>query len=60
MLEATPEKEWRDSLTRQSKWKLRAQLDGKDIWEVEPAPRPDATPRSPFLVITQPPAAAEP
>jgi hypothetical protein len=56
LLEATAEKTWRYSLTRQSKWKLRAQLDEKEVWQVDPSPRPGAEPRSPFLVLSQPPA----
>ena len=54
LLEATAEKTWRYSLTRQSKWKLKAQLGDKDVWEVDPAPRPGATPQSPFMVFSQP------
>ena len=54
LLEATRDKQWRYALVRQTKWGLKAELDGKPVWEVAPVSRHDS--QSPFVVITQKPA----
>jgi hypothetical protein len=51
LLEATPEKQWRYALARQTKWGLKVELDGKPIWDVAPLGRPQ--PQSPFVVLPQ-------
>lgn len=49
LLEATPQKEWRYALARQTKWGVKVELDGNLVWECRPFSKPD--PQSPFLVL---------
>jgi hypothetical protein len=51
ILDANVQEGWRYALTRQSKWGLKAELDGRVIWEQAPNHRPEKTADSPFLVI---------
>src|SRR5262245_13370756 len=51
LLDANAQEGWRYALTRQSKWGLKAELDGRVIWEQAPNHRPEKTAESPFLVI---------
>jgi hypothetical protein len=60
LLKAAPKEGWHYALTRQSKWALKATLDGEEIWEAKPSPRPEADNESPFLVISQPATATAP
>jgi hypothetical protein len=53
MLETTAEGEWRYALSRQTKWGLKAELDGKQVWERKPNHQPNADPKTPFLVLPQ-------
>jgi len=56
LLKAVPAEGWRYSLTRQTKWGLKAELDGAPVWERMPTGRPEAEPQSPFIVLPQTPA----
>jgi hypothetical protein len=51
LLDATVKEGWRYALTRQTKWGLKAELDGRLAWEPAPNNRPKATKESPFFVI---------
>lgn len=51
LLDATEKDGWKFALTRQTKWGLKAQLDGRLIWERAPNHQPENTPETPFLVI---------
>lgn len=51
LLEATADGEWRYALARQTKWGLKVELDGKQVWDVPPFGR--LAPESPFIVIAQ-------
>ena len=56
MLEATAEGKWQYCLTRQTKWPLKVELDGKEVADFPSLGRTPA--ESPFFVL-KPPAAAE-
>jgi hypothetical protein len=58
LLETTDEGGWRYALARQTKWGLKAELDGRVVWEREPNHRPEATPKTPFLVVVQGPTSS--
>src|SRR5262245_3250862 len=58
LLKAAPNEGWRYSLTRQTKWGLKADLDGTSVWERTSTGRPEAEPQSPFIVLPQTPAPA--
>jgi len=53
LLETTSEGEWRYGLARQTKWGLKAELDGHPAWERAPNHRPNSTRNTPFLVLPQ-------
>jgi hypothetical protein len=55
LLESLEAARWRYALTRQTKWALKAELDGRVIWERDPNHRPERTPETPFLVLAQEP-----
>jgi hypothetical protein len=56
LVEATQEKGWRFALARMTKWGLKAELDGKPVWERLPVGRPETTdPQTPFIVLAQQP-----
>jgi hypothetical protein len=55
LLEATAGATWRYALARQTKWGLKAKLDGQPIWERAPNHRPQADRDTPFLVLPQRP-----
>jgi len=59
ILDATEQEGWKYALTRQTKWGLKAQLDGQLIWERAQNHRPEAVPETPFLVIKREPAAGD-
>jgi len=59
LLDATSEGMWRYGLARQTKWGLKAELDGHLAWERTPNHRPDATRNTPFLVLPQKPRTAQ-
>jgi hypothetical protein len=46
---------WRYALARQTKFGLKAEIDGRVVWERDPNHRPAATPETPFLVLAQEP-----
>jgi hypothetical protein len=56
MLQATAEGKWQYCLTRQTKWPLKVELDGKEVTDFPSLGRTPA--ESPFFVL-KPPAAAE-
>jgi hypothetical protein len=60
LLETAEDARWRYALARQTKFGLKAELDGRVVWEREPNHRPQATPQTPFLVLAQPPDASTP
>ena len=51
-LEVTEDKKWRYALARQTKWALRVQLDGKDVWERVPNRKDDQADTS-FIVLDE-------
>jgi hypothetical protein len=51
LVEATPEKKWRYALARQTKWGLKAELDGNQVWDCTSFSKRD--PESPFVVLPQ-------
>jgi len=56
LLEATAEGKWHYALTRQTKWPLKAELDGKEVVDFPSLGRTPA--ESPFVVL-KPPSAVE-
>jgi hypothetical protein len=56
LLQATAEGKWQYCLTRQTKWPLKAELDGKEVADFLSIGR--TPPESPFFVL-KPPSAAE-
>ena len=57
LLESSPEGTWRYALTRQTKFGLKAELDGRLVREWSPKHRPETVPQTPFLVLVQQPPA---
>jgi hypothetical protein len=55
LLETTEKAGWRYALARQTKFGLKAEIDGRIVWEQDPNHRPAATPQTPFLVLAQEP-----
>ena len=55
LLDATSEGEWRYGLARQTKFGLKAELDGQLAWERTLNHRPNSTRNTPFLVLPQKP-----
>jgi hypothetical protein len=55
LLMASEAKEWHYALARQTKFGLRATLDGKPVWDRRPNHQPQRDPTTPFLVLSQEP-----
>jgi hypothetical protein len=60
LLDATDNEGWKYALTRQTKWGLKAELNGRLIWERAQNHQPKKTPETPYLVIKREPGSSDP